>query len=343
MRINALLLALPLSLLTAGETLEYNATTETRIRLTFEQEAELSLVEQDVVIMVDGEEHPAGEQPDIDITMTMSETTIFTDTYQAVDDDSQPTTIERHFESLTGGYDQEIDGLPEGVDGPEPIEVASELEGQKALFVWDSEESEWTISAPEEADYDTDLLEELEQNADLSYLLSGTEISVGDTWDLEAEAFRQLLNVSGDAGMVPVDSEDDEEGEDDLEEEWDSELFRLTLTGVAEGTATIKIEVDISRHKEGEVEPPPMPEGMDMEPPTITEIEDLQWVAEGELLWSLADHRAISLQLAGELTRESGGTQEMEGPMGSVNIEQSQTFEGTFSITITLEEAAEEE
>jgi len=338
----SLLLALPLCLLSAGEALEYKATADTRVRITYEQQAELVLIEQEVVILVDGEEHPGGESPDIDITMSMTETTIFVDTYTAVDDDSKPTSIERHFESLEGGYEQEIDGLPDGMDGPEPVEVASDLEGEKSLFEWDAEEGEWVATAPEDSDYDEDLLEELEQNADLIYLLPDTEIATGDSWDLDAEAFRRLLNVSGDLSMQPVDADDDEE-EDELDKEWSSDVFRLTLTELNDDTATIKIELDIARHEEGDVEPPPMPEDMEMDPPTITEFEDIQWVAEGELVWSLTDSRAVSLQLEGTLARDAGSTQEMDGPMGSVSIEQSQSFEGTFSISIGFEEAAEEE
>lgn len=339
----SLLLALPLCLLSAGEALEYKATTETRIRVSFEQQAELVLLDQSVTILVDGEEHPAGEAPDIDVTMTMNETTVFVDTYTAVDEDSKPTSIERHYEALSGGYEQEIDGLPDGAEAPEPIEVASELEGEVSLFEWDAEEGEWLASAPEDAEYDEELIEELEQNADLTYLLPESEISTGDSWDLDAEAFRQLLNLGGDLSMEPVDADDDEEEEDELDEDWSSELFRLTLTEVTGDTATIKIELDITRHEEGEIEPPPMPEEMEMDPPVITEIEDIQWAAEGELVWSLTDNRAVSLQLEGTLARDAGSTQEMDGPMGSVSIEQSQTFEGTFTISISFEEAAGED
>lgn len=338
----SLLLALPLCLLSAGEALEYRATVDTRVRVSFEQLAELARVEQEVVILVDGEEHPAGEMPDMDINMSITETTIFVDTYTAVDDDSKPTTIERHFETLNGNYEQEVDGLPDGMEAPEPVEVGSDLEGEKSLFEWDAEEGEWTASAPEDADYDEDLLEELEQNADLAYLLPETEVSTGESWDLDAEAFRRLLNVSGDLSMHPVDS-DDEADDDEPDREWSSDTFRLTLTEISGDIASIKIELDISGHKEGEVEPPPMPEGSEMDPPTITQSENIQWIAEGELLWSLSDDRATSLQLAGTLTRQAGSTQEMDGPMGSVSITQTETFEGTFTVSITFEEVAEDE
>ncbi len=338
MRTTAALLALPLSLLSAGESLEYRATADTSVRVTYEQTAELALVEQEVVILVDGEEHPAGEQPDVDVTLTMHETTVFVDTYSAVNEESHPTKIERHFEKLDGGYGQEVVGLPDDVELPEPITVVSELEDQKTVFEWDEKEGAWTASAPEDSDYDQDLLAELEQNADLSYFLPGKEVAVEDSWELEAEAFRQLLNISGDLDMKPEDDESEDE-DDDREEEWTAELFRLTLTEATEDSVTIKIEADVNRHEEGDVDPGPMPEGMDMDPPTITDSEDLQWVAEGELVWDLANNRAISLSLAGSLSREFESVQEMSGPMGEVSITQAQTFEGTFDLSITYEAA----
>ena len=97
----------------------------------------------------------------------MTETTVFIDTIETVDDNSAPTKIEREFITLTGGYDQELTGLPDEMEGPEPIELASELEGQKAIFDWDAEGDQWIASATEDADYDEEVLEELEQNASL--------------------------------------------------------------------------------------------------------------------------------------------------------------------------------
>ena len=141
--------------------------------------------------------------------------------------------------------------------------------------------------------------------------------------------------------MKPLDGEDEEE--DELEPEWSAEQFRLTLVSTDDDTATVKLEYEVARNKEGEIEPPPMPDGMDIEPPTITEIEELIWVGTGELVWSLAEKRVISVELGGSFGREFESTQEMEAPVGSVMINQTQSFEGTFSASIACEAAASQE
>ena len=48
MRTAAILLALPLSILPAGENLEYAVAVKERIQVTYTQEAELSLTDQEV-------------------------------------------------------------------------------------------------------------------------------------------------------------------------------------------------------------------------------------------------------------------------------------------------------
>ena len=65
--------------------------------------------------------------------------------------------------------------------------------------------------------------------------------------------------------------------------------------------------------------------------------ETLTWELEGELIWNVAASHAESLTLEGTITREMERNQDMEGPMGSVSIVQSQVFEGDYKITIAVE------
>lgn len=329
-----LLSTVSLTLLTplTAPDLGFRASEGLSLHVSIEESAELALTDEEVTITVDGEEQETGERPDIELTMTLTEGTSFVDTYARVEDGSAGV-VRRRFESIRGEWAQEISGL-EDMEGPEPMELGSALEELTVVFTR-NEDDEWDAAFDEGEDGDADLLEELENNTDLTFLLPGEEVEAGESWELEAEAFRRLLNLSGDLSIKPVDG--DEEPDDGLEREWDVEEFTAELEELSDDTATIALKVEASRSRSGEMPPPELPEGFEGEPPTITLDETLTWELEGKLVWNVAAARAESLRLEGSLSREMERHQDMEGPMGSVSIVHLQVFEGDYEITITLE------
>lgn len=331
-------LLLPILLATPGDSIQYQAEQGSRVRITTEHNAEISLVDQEFTVTVDGEEQPTGEQPDVEVTLSLSQSVVFVDSIQEAKE-GQPTKIERSFETLNGVFSQEITGLPEGMDAPEPVEVGSELEGESIILSWDEEESEWIAEASEDASYSEEALEPIEHNADLSYLLTDEEIEAGSSWELDAEAFRRLMDLSGEIDMKPDDKEEEEEEEG--EETWEAKTFVLTVKEFDDSSATITVELQAGRVEESEMEME-IPDH-DMDPPVITMEDTLEWDLTGELIWNRKANRADSMTLEGTLSRHVDRQQEMSGPMGDVSIHEIQSFEGPFSVTMTFEDAPEGE
>ena len=334
------LLLLPLLALPAGDSIEYKASEGDRIRITSEQSAEISLVDQEVTILVDGEEQQMGDPPDVEVTLSLKQTVVFIDEIRKATDEGEARQIHRSFETLNGVFNQEVSGLPEDVEAPEPVEIGSDLEGGAVLLTWDDDEGDWTVEATEDASYEEESLEPIEHNADLTYLLPGEEIEAGSSWELEAEEFRRMMDLSGEIDMKPVDGEDEED--EDFDEVWESENFILTVKEMDDSTVTITIEVAVSRTEEGEMEMELPPE-VEAEPPVITMVDVLEWELTGELIWNREANRPESVSLEGTLARNVDRQQEMSGPMGDVSVHEVQGFEGPFEVSMTFEDAPEGE
>lgn len=271
---------------------------------------------EELSITFDGESISPGG--DVSIEQDDRQRIEFVDTYRSVKD-GRALELVRRFETLEAESTTDTTS-PEGNDLTEQ-EKSSELEGREVLFRWDADAEEYAAEFVEEGG-DAELLEDLEQDADLAGLLPTGDVEVGATWKVGVAEVRKLLSPGGDLAFVDEDGEDEDDG-------GLAEQFEENLTG--ELTATWKGTSDVDGREVAVVE-------LEGEFDTSAELEDagegasgaatMTLTLEGELAWDVARGHARSIRLSGPCTVEFTSTM----GDGAHDFEQSLTFEGTFAL-----------
>lgn len=312
--LTALLFPLPVH---GGDFVGVSVEAGTSVTKTFSNRLSLELV--DVAIRLDGEDQelPAGSKPTVRILD--EEEVVFVDRYVAVAD-GRGTEIVRTFETLEDTSSQTI--VPPGGEEVVMEEVGeSGLLGASVKFTWDDDGYGAEFAGDEE---DEDLLEGLEGDGDYLYLLSDEPMELGSSWELEPLILDRLSSPSGDLKIHGEDADlaataafasgfrDNLDGEVSARvEAMDGETCTIALRGVV----TTVFEVSATDDEDA------------------MQTMDFEFEVAGKLIWDLERGVAKELQVEGDVTMEVSVVREF----GEAELEQVQTFEGTFESSATFE------
>jgi hypothetical protein len=295
---------------------------------TLVSELNMELVDMDLQVLVNGEEQDVGSE-DIELKITSSDTFTVTESITGMDDD-RITGVSRKYSELESVQAQDFTG-PEGESESDETEKESLLEGKTVDFKWDGDEEAWAAAWGEDEDGDADLLEDLEGDSSLGWLLPAKALEVGDTWELGVEEFNRMMDPFGKMHWDEQDPQQDAFNEA-FEEALEVTEFTATLKEVEDGIATITFVVeaatvfDMTPDLGDEA-----PEGFE-----VSNTFEFGFELEGTLTWNMEAHHAVALTVEGDVIREDKMEQSGSGEM-EFEVTQIQSFEGTFSLELTVE------
>ncbi len=317
----ALLLGILAPIASAPDSLQLGVEAGTKITKSFTSSLKLEL--QSVVVEVNGEEQEQGDTPEV--TILDEEEIVFVDEYVSIDD-GKATELVRTYETLNDVSSQVV-VAPDGEEESTESEGESGLEGVGVRFQWSEDDGEYEVAfADEDEQADDELLENLDADADFLFLMPEDDVDVGDTWEIDVQAFHYISNPSGD---LKIDS-DDEDG--DRGNEF-SDQFRDNLSGelegklvsIEDGVATIKIIGDVETTVETEQTPDGAPEGVE-----ITQAFQFSFECEGTLTWDMEKGHALNLEFGGAVALEIVNNQS-QGEDFQITF--TQDFEGEYEST----------
>ena len=126
------------------------------------------------------------------------------DTYLA-SAQGRPERLKRAFETLKFAGTMVVGAGGEVQE--EPMESSSPLEGRTVAFTWNDEEGEFDVEFEGEAG-EAELLEGLEEEMDMRFLLPPADVEVGGTWEVKVEDLLPLLMPGGDLGFETPEEDD---------------------------------------------------------------------------------------------------------------------------------------
>lgn len=326
------LLASPL----AFEEFAFQVEDGTSLTTTASRVLKLELSDGEMSMTFDGEEHE-GEAPEIELVITEKEQLVFTDVYSGIAD-GRAAKIRRTFDEIETTSSQHLVN-PEGEEFDDDTPGTSELVEKTVVFTWDADGEEYSCAFDESVeDGDPDLLEELVALADFRWYLPGEEVEVGDTWDIDVEAFRQTSSLSGELSVVREGEEDDEDSDfgdqfnENLSGEISGELLEIRdEDGHQHAVLHITAELETSIEQTQEMELEDGGEG------SGTETYEFEFELEGDLIWDLTAGHAVSFDLGGDCSMTLTNEQEFVGQGHEIQIRTSQDFEGTVEYEIVVE------
>lgn len=316
--------------------LSFHVSDETSLTTSATRVLTLELSDGEMSMSFDGEEHE-GEAPEIELVITEEESLVFSDVYTGVAD-GRAAKIKRTFDEIETSSSQHLVN-PEGEEFDEETPGASELTEKTVLFTWDADDESYSCAFDEDVeDGDPELLEELVATADFSWYLPPSAVEVGDTWDIDVEAFRQTSSLSGELAVV-------REGEEDSDDSDFGDQFNENLAGEITGELTEIREEDDRRlavlHVTAELETSiEQTEEMELEDGgegSGTETYEFEFELEGDLLWDLDAGHAVSFTFGGDCAMTLTNEQEFVGQGHEIQIRTSQEFDGTVEYKITVE------
>lgn len=286
----------------------------TTLDKVFEISSEFAL--DSVSLMVDGQDVGAmlGQ---VELTVESSATVAVSDVYKAVAD-GRPLELLRTFERLENAMTMSFSQAPEM---PE-IAVESELEGKTVAFKWNEDKGEYELSFHESEGGD-DLLEGLEEDMDLRFLLPAGEVEVDDSWKVEIIDLLPLTMPGGNLHFASEDAEMDEEAMEMFEGFMESLGAKVgdlidgqcvcTYKGTRDEAGTRVGEIQIEIEASGSIDlreillqifetamaqaPAEVEANMDIGTADLS----VEYKGSGVLLWNLAAGRVHSLALDGEV------------------------------------------
>lgn len=334
-----------------GDLLVCRSAPGARIVRTFQVEEESRLVESRQ--SQDGEEM-GGMMPSMDRSSSMARSWLVEDTIEAVDE-GRPTAFSRLYGEIEGAFAFEMsmdvpEGMGEGLDESGEADLTSPLTDQVVRF---REGDDGLVpSLPEDSDLDAELLEGLESDLSLGFLLPAEAVAEGDDWELDAETLEQLLGLGGDLHMETGDEEEDAvvamadglEGAEaaDDETEYDGGLT-LTHRGRREvdGRSVIVVEIQVDVTTSLSLSPDMLghadeaPEGMAV-PDNLEITIERATKGEGELLFDPAAGLVVSLDLTLEVEETQAHSMTLEIPqIGSIDIESEEVSEERVEVAYT--------
>lgn len=314
----------------------------------------MELTMENMDMTVGGQPPPVS--PEVDMQTDFEQVIVVTDTYVKIEDGT-PTTLQRSYDEL--GWETDIKAetkvMGQTTDQSTALKGASELEGKAVEFSWDAESEEYK-RAYHEDEGEEELLENLKEDMDLRALLPTSEVSEGDSWEIDVSKLTAVLAPGGDLAILPEDL--GEEGGDPMMSAGMggsmSDMIGEFLEGEATGTfkglkevddvqvAIIAVVIDIDSATDLTEKVEEILADSDM-PPEVSEIEisridlELEFEAEGTLLWNVAAGHVHSFELSGEsrVVMDIGMTVNAMGQ--ELDIEQNIEMSGTMTIGVEVQ------
>jgi hypothetical protein len=267
----------------------------------------------------------------------------------------RPARLKRTYDKISSHTDMTVGAamLPE----PEEMSMVgeSELEGEVVLFKWNEKSGEYDVSFAEDNGSDAKLLDDLAEDTDLRALLPASEVSDGDTWEIDPNALTRVLAFGGSlkldvetessggfAGMgagsstMPSPSEFLGALEGSVTAEYkgtrEQDGVRVAVLQLTIAVTTAK---DMTEYfKEAAKE---LPEGMEMEMDYDGVDMEFGFDGEGLALWNLASGHLYSFEMSGDTTTTIDMSMTMSvGGMGNMAVEQTLTLTGNQTIKLTV-------
>jgi hypothetical protein len=258
------------------------------------------------------------------------------DTYVA-SANGRPERLKRAFETLKAAMT-----VAAGAGGEvqeEPMESSSPLEGRTVAFTWNDDEDEFDVAFEGDAG-EAELLEGLEEEMDLRFLLPPGEVEVGASWEVEVEDLLPLVMPGGDLGFeTPEEDETALRFEEFLSGKAEElkDLLHGTCTctykGASEtdgkrlGEIEIALEIasaaDLSSLIEEAIRVMAEEQGQTEIPIDISAADvNLDVQGGGTLLWDLSAGHVHSLQMKGDcqIALDISVSMDAEGESHSANL-----------------------
>jgi len=312
----------------------------------FVQEFEMEL--DDMSLEVDGKDvsSVAGQ---MQMAMKVNQKLSVTDQYESLEG-GRPTKLKRTYDEL-GGNTHVSQSMPVGdmPDSENDLPMSSELEGATVVFTWDEGSSSYDAAFDGAGKNDKALLENLDEDLDLRGLLPTAEVAKGDTWKLPIDAVKATFHPGGDIKLRPESGAAPAGGMDQMSP---SEMIgdpTGEFTGTYGGTrdedgvrvAVIQIKIDLKSAQDmaGKLDSVKskmaerLPPGVQVD---VTAFDtEIELTAEGELLWNMESGLVHGVHLSGEVRTIVDVSMNMTMGDRAQTMEQSLTFSGTQTLTLT--------
>ena len=335
-----------LAFVSRGENPSFGPEEGTSVTKRIEQSTNITL--DDMLMSMNGQEMDAASMG-MEMESTSTLTVVVTDTYTSVGS-GRPTKLVRTFDEL--GSNTSIS--TQTPMGPQDMDLdgASELQGLSVVFEWDDEAGDYAVSFADGVEGDDELLVDLAEELDLRQLLPTSEVSEGDTWEVEPDALRQLFAPGGALKIEPEDMDEmmgmggPPPSADQMIGEIEGEVtatFNGTRDEDGVNVAVIALKVDVSSANDltemmsemmAEAE---LPGGMEAEMEVNSYDVEFAFEGEGELLWNMSAGLAHSMALTGEVSNTMDMDMNMNMAGNEMAMENSTTLSGNQEVRLTFE------
>src|SRR5262249_24217634 len=196
--LRAALPAPPLApLLAPADKVSFHPAKGTKLARAWEVKTQLSLDDQ--TTSMNGK-----PTPDIDMELEITGTLDFATHDETGElDGDHVKTLKRTYDKLSSGssFALSMAQMPDG--GMEKnMTGSSKLEGKTVQFTWNPDESEYDV-AYKGSEGEADLLDGLSEDLDLRAFVPGKEVAAGDTWKIDPNSFKEVLQPGGKLKIKP--------------------------------------------------------------------------------------------------------------------------------------------
>ncbi|MBM3977629.1 MAG: hypothetical protein FJ299_11645 [Planctomycetes bacterium] len=337
-----------------GGELGFHPADGTSLTKKFNSEFTLRLADLSANAM--GQEIDPAMMGDPQVTLVGTQELTLTDDFVKVGR-GRPLELTRLFDSLAGKMSFEASA--QGDSQSDEKELKSDLAGKKVTYKWDDKDSKYAIAWAEGHDGDEKLLEDLQEDMDLRFLIGDGTHEAGESWEVASNKLGDLLfpgsSFKLNSGDEDADSEEFDQFLEELdidEEEMIAKLFQGSVKATFAGLkdvdgmqlAEISIEAEISSSNDfadlvgRAIEKMMEKEGADLsQKPELEQVLlDLSFKGTGTLMWDAKAGHAHSFEIAGEgtATLSVAASIDMEGQ--SMAMKGSVEFEGEFSSSLEV-------
>lgn len=343
-----LALAATLGFAVPADELSFHPADGTSLTKKFTSEFTLRL--EDLSVNAMGQEISPDMMGDPQVTFTGAMGVTLTDEFVKVGR-GRPLELARAFDELGGTMSFEASAQGESTTDESKLE--SDLAGKTVKYAWDEKESKYTIAWAAGHDGDAKLLEDLEEDMDLRFVLGEGEHKEGDTWEVPASRVADMLFPGASFKLAGPDDAGDDEAMKFLEElDLDTEeLLRKLFAGSVKATyvglkdvdgqklAEIQLEAEIQSSNDfadllaRAIDKVIEREGGDVgEKPNFEQVTlDLSFKGAGTLMWDAQAGHAHSFELNGEGTAAISIAASMDQGGQSMSMKGNVEFGGDFS------------
>jgi hypothetical protein len=320
-----------------GELAAFQPKPGTSLTKSIEIAGDLEL--EETKLLLDGKDMSQA-MPEMEMSMKTHQKLVVADTYLEVED-GRSRRLARTFETISSNSASSMS--TQMGDQESDIDLESELEGLAVVFTF--EDGGYRCAFAEGTKGDEKLLDGLEEDIDLRGFLAEGEMDEGETWKIPAEAVKALLLPGGDVKLRPSEGSETMPGMEAMNFSPRDMLSELegTFSATFDGTrsengvkvAILRLALDGSSANDLTERMQKMMETVEDERARAMKIDafdgEMSFEAEGELLWNLEAGHVQGLTLSGELRM----IVDMTMGFGDQEMELSQTFGGTQTITLT--------